>query len=122
MGRWERKERLGVEGCLERAVCPVLCVPMENLSQEFCEGGFLHSFREQMKGLHDLLMQEPSPQFILLVGSSISVVFLMIHSSGHPLQWCLDVVLVHQVPASGSEAVQMSHTSHLSTQFFAWSQ
>jgi hypothetical protein len=50
----------------------------ENPDQQFCDGGFLRSFREQMRGFHNLLRQKPSSLFILLGWSSVSLVSLMI--------------------------------------------
>jgi hypothetical protein len=43
-----------------------LCGLAENPDLLSCYGGFLQSFREQMRGLHDLLKQKPSSLFILL--------------------------------------------------------
>jgi hypothetical protein len=34
--------------------------PMEKPTGESCERGFLQTFREQVRGLHDLLRQKPS--------------------------------------------------------------
>jgi hypothetical protein len=40
--------------------------PVENLTNEPCEGRYLRSFRKDMRGVHDLLRQKPSSMFILL--------------------------------------------------------
>jgi hypothetical protein len=40
---------------LIRAVCTDLCGPAENPDLLSCDGSFLRSFREQMRGFHDLL-------------------------------------------------------------------
>jgi hypothetical protein len=45
-----------------------------------CEGVFLRSSREQMRGFHDLIKQKPSSLFITLGWSSISVSSLMMRS------------------------------------------
>jgi hypothetical protein len=54
--------------------------PTENPSTESCEGGFLQSFIEEMRGFHDLLRQKPSSLFILLGQSSTSVASLCLHN------------------------------------------
>lgn len=52
-----------------------------------CDGGFPWFLREQMRGLNDLLWQNPSSLFILLGQSSISVAFLMLGSLYWGLVW-----------------------------------
>jgi hypothetical protein len=81
---------------LMRAACTHLHGAMENPALESCEGGFLKSFREQMRGLHDLLRQKPSSLFMLMGWSSISTASLMMRSMYLELVvrmavFCLDV-------------------------------
>jgi hypothetical protein len=49
-----------------------LCSATENPNLLSYVGGFLRSFREQMRGFHDLLRQTPSSLFILLGWSSVT--------------------------------------------------
>jgi hypothetical protein len=64
-----------------RAVCTDLSGPVQNHDLLSCDGDFLRSFREQMRGFHDdLLGQKPSPLFTFLGWSSISVTSLMMRS------------------------------------------
>jgi hypothetical protein len=53
------------------------CGLLEYSSEESYEGGFLQSFREQMRGFCDVLRQKPSFPFILMGWNLISVVSLM---------------------------------------------
>jgi hypothetical protein len=55
----------GTVGTPMRAVCMDLYGPVENPAIEFCEGGVLQSFREQMRGFCYLPRQKPSSLFIL---------------------------------------------------------
>jgi hypothetical protein len=70
----------GIVCALIRAVWTGLRGLMENPDVLSCDGGFLRSFREQMRGYHDLLRQKPSSMFVLLGWSSISVASLMVRS------------------------------------------
>lgn len=72
VGTWR-----GQSCCPDKTACATFVAPLENPSVESCEGGFLHSSREQMRGFHDLLRQKPSC-LIVLGWSSISVALLMI--------------------------------------------
>jgi hypothetical protein len=53
--------------CLDKAVCPDL----QNPSRELYKGGFLQSFREQIRGFHDFLRLKSSSMFILLEWSCL---------------------------------------------------
>jgi hypothetical protein len=53
---------------------------MENSSRVSCQGGFILSFREEMRGFHDLLKQKPSTVFILLDKAQSHVTFLLMWS------------------------------------------
>jgi hypothetical protein len=67
----------GIFCALIKAVCTDLCGPAENSDLLSCDEGFLRSFREQMRGFHDLLLrQKPTSLFIMLGWSSISVASL----------------------------------------------
>jgi hypothetical protein len=61
-------------------VCEDLRGLVKNPDLPSCWCGFLRSFREQVRGFHDLLKQKPSSLFILLGWSSISVTSLMMRS------------------------------------------
>jgi hypothetical protein len=58
-----REGRIGVQ---TEAVLMDLCGLLEYLSKTSYEGGFLQSFREQMRGFCDVLRQKPSFLFILM--------------------------------------------------------
>jgi hypothetical protein len=70
----------GMVCALMRAVCTDLRGPAEDPDLPSCDGGFPQPFREQRRGFHDLLRQEPSYLFILLGLSSISIASLMMRS------------------------------------------
>jgi hypothetical protein len=64
---------------LIRAVCTDLRGPAENPDLLSYDWGFLRSFREQMRGFHDLLRQKPSSLFNLVGRSSSSIVEYGVH-------------------------------------------
>jgi hypothetical protein len=55
------------------AVCVDRCGLVENPSRESCEGSFLQFFREQMRGLHDLLRQKLSFLYVLIIGVELKI-------------------------------------------------
>jgi hypothetical protein len=69
----------GVFFAMKRAVCTDLPSPAEIPYLLSCDGGFLRSFREQMRGFHDLLRQKPSSLFVLFGWRSISIVQYEVH-------------------------------------------
>jgi hypothetical protein len=63
-----------------RAVHMDLCGPTENAVVPLYEGGFLRSFRERMRGFHDLLREKPFFLLILFRWRAISIVSLTMQS------------------------------------------
>jgi hypothetical protein len=77
--RLRADECQGRVSALIRAVCMDLHVPAENPSLH--SRGFLRSFREWVRGFHDLLRQKPSFLFMWLPCSSILGISLMMRST-----------------------------------------
>jgi hypothetical protein len=61
-------------------VCTDLHGTTENRDLPSRDGGFQQSFRERMRGFHDLLGQKPFYLLVLLGWSSISIASLMMQS------------------------------------------
>jgi hypothetical protein len=75
----QRKEMLMVHGWpREWAWKGDIHGPIETLTKKLCEGGFLQSFREQVRDSHDFLRQKSSSPFILVLLGLNSVTSLLI--------------------------------------------
>jgi hypothetical protein len=79
----------GIFCALIGAVCTVLRGPAETSNLLSRDGGFLRSFKEQMRGFHDLLRQKPSlPVHIVGMELDLSMRYMYLGLVERMAVWC----------------------------------